>query len=74
MLEFLFGKTNKFIQGRLIDRDIREDQKNVCNMTGKNKFEFTEQPIIPKIKARLVTTRESVSYSTKATKKVNNCP
>ena len=51
MLEFLFGKTNKFIQSRLIDRDIHVDPKNVCKMKSKNKFEFTEQPIIAKIKA-----------------------
>lgn len=51
MLEFLFGKTSKFIQSRLIDRDIQVDPKNVCKMTAKNKFEFTEQPIIAKIKA-----------------------
>lgn len=56
MLEFLFGEINKFIQSRLIDRDIQEDQKNLCKMTAINKFEFTEQPNIAKIKARLIKT------------------
>lgn len=45
------GKTNKFIQSRLIDRDIHVDPKHVCKLKAKNKFEFTEQPIIAKIKA-----------------------